>query len=111
MALVLFIASYVVALFCCVVEIVGNGQRKYILGIEATKLAFTLINLVVNMAVCAYFLRRLKTKMHIHYDEYKLRIGVQQLSILVFAVSSLMDEFFLLRDVIQDQPSRIENFF
>lgn len=71
----------------------------------------TVFELIACFAACAYFLKKLRTKMFYHYRDYKRRISVQQLSILIFAGSSIVDEAFLLKDIETDTTSKMEDFF
>lgn len=86
-------------MFVCLIALAKNGKYDFLIVIEAFKLLMTASQLIGSFAACLYFLVKLRTKMYYHYEEYKKRILVQELSILVFAGSNIVDQVYLLKDI------------
>ena len=102
-------ASYGFSLFVCLIVLAANGNQEFQVTIENFKLLMSVLQLLGSFAACGYLLVKLRTKMNFHYEEYKKRILVQQLSILVFAGASIVDQVYQLKDIRDNQLSTGEN--
>lgn len=91
-------------MFVCLIVLAAKGNQGFLVVIENFKLLMSIFQLLGSLAACVYLLVKLRTKMNFHYEEYKKRILVQQLSILVFAGATIVDQVYLLKDIQDSQP-------